>query len=87
MNSIDSSDKWSKRDLLLVCAIALLKYQYGFAIKIAQRGYAQYGDNLFKDVENHAIKKIDNGKYLLPFLYAKKLADRLFHRIVPFEPY
>lgn len=49
----------SKRDLLFGCACAIIHEQYGFCIEIAQRGINSYGDGIFEEIIQYAVKRVE----------------------------
>jgi hypothetical protein len=71
-NSFRDINTFDKRGILLGCAFALAKKQYGFAYEIAEKGESLFKDSLFSDIKTHAFKKIKrNTWYIVPYLFKR----------------
>lgn len=69
-------NKWgifNKRDLLLGCAFAITKEQYGFALELSLIGQKTYNDPILKEIENYSIFKIKFNVYKVFFIRAKNI--------------
>ncbi len=73
-NTYESDNLINKRDLLLSCAIAITKKQYGFAIDLAKKAQLKYDDIIFKEILNFSIKKIHKNIF---YVYSKKILQKL----------
>ncbi len=73
-NTYESDNLINKRDLLLSCAIAITKKQYGFAIDLTKKAQLKYDDIIFKEILNFSIKKIHKNIF---YVYSKKILQKL----------
>ena len=69
-----------KRDYLLGFVFAILENQLGFALEIALRGKARFGDSIFEEMASHVSSKILLACLKVPAVYALNLARDFLKR-------
>ncbi len=73
MNEMSSS-AFQERDFLLMCAFALVKEQYGFAMEISSIAEGRYDNPIFSDVYKYSLKRMKMKGYAkLPGYVLKKI--------------
>ena len=65
-NDFADEDLFDKREYLLGCALSWVCGHYGFALELASRGRARFGDGVFARVERAAELRIRGGFAALP---------------------
>lgn len=71
---------FDQRDLLLGCAFALIKKQYGFAIDLSLLGQKKFNNSIFKEIEDYAVGKIKNNSYKIFIHGFKRILQKLMWR-------
>ena len=59
LNNFKSFENFNLRDFLLMWTIAYLKKQYAFALEIASMGTEKFNDEVFDELKDVIIKKIN----------------------------
>lgn len=71
----------SERQLLLLCAFALIEKQWGFALDVARRAQERFTNPLFRDLALTIRKKLATRRLGLPLVYLKRKLTRLLAHI------
>ena len=80
LNTFAKKEMQSRRRLLLGWVFASIKKHYGFALELAYTGKSLYGDPLFDDLREHAVKAIKKNKIKIPFYLLGKLYKKIIER-------
>jgi hypothetical protein len=81
-NSFRNIETYSKRSILLGCALALVKNQYGFAYELAQKSESRFKDQLFLDIKSYALQRIKNNTWRIPLYVFKTALEMITKRIL-----
>lgn len=77
LNNIKNKELFRKRDLLLFCAILIIKKQYLFCIEICDIHAQNFNDDLFKEIKKYCVfrVRINTFKllYQLPLMLYRKI--------------
>lgn len=68
----------SCRSLLLLIVFALLEYQYGFALELADIGRQEFQDPLLDECRKAVLNKIQKEKKKIPLILLKRKINKLF---------
>lgn len=68
-----------KRDLLLLCAIGMIKKQYGFVWEVAELGAKRFPDDLFGRIQEYAVRRTTAGMWRLPLVFARRVIDKVLN--------
>lgn len=75
-NTFRDTEMLSKRNLLLGWVFSSLKGQHGFAMELAQTGFAVFRDLIFRDLSKNSIFSIRKNHWKVPFLLALRILQR-----------
>ena len=78
LNSMEQREEFTQRDFLLACAFGLVKGQFGFVLLISRTAQEAFGDPFFRDIENHALRVMKRGPFLMPVASARKIVEAFF---------
>ncbi len=73
LNTFENIEKFSKRDFLLGWIFSLTKNQLCYALELAIKGKRKFKDPVFFQLEEYALKKINNKINFFPLYFLKKL--------------
>ena len=73
LNTFENIEKFNKRDFLLGWVFSLIKNQLCFALELAIKGRKKFKDPVFFQLEEYALKKINNRINFFPLYFLKKL--------------
>lgn len=71
----------SQRDFLLLYVFALLEYQYGFALEVADKALTIYNEPVFQECRQAIHEKIRSEKWKAPLVILKRQINKLFSPI------
>jgi len=72
INNFTEQPSLNKRDVLLGCALGLVKKQYGFVIDISEKGSELFDDKIFKEILNYTVSLVKRREQTLFFKRVKK---------------
>jgi hypothetical protein len=73
-------DNLTSRDLLLGWIFSVIHKQYGFSIKLAEKGRGLFKDTIFDEMKHYSLQKIKKDLYLLKFY--KSIIEKLSKSIL-----
>jgi FkbM family methyltransferase len=76
------SQSANKRDYFLTYVFSLIEGQNGFALDIAEAGSEKFGDRVFSEMRDYAIKKIKRKQLYWPIFAAKNRLNRVLERFL-----
>lgn len=76
-NTFHDLKNFDQRDILLGCAFAIIKGQYGFAIDLSLMGYQKFNAQIFKEIEIYSIRKIKGNSYKVLTYGLKRIFQKL----------
>ena len=65
------------REYLLGWVFATIEKQYGFALELAHRGFSNFHDPVFQELEKESVRMIKRSFLKTPFLFINKVMRRL----------
>ena len=75
LNDFEQESVIGKRELMLGCLFALLRDHEGFALELARRGRARFGDDVFRRLETAARRAVRRRYARLPVAAVRSLRE------------